>query len=193
MKKFKITLETLNDYISRGLVMKQTHPTLPISVYNYSRTCQYENAWDEVTLACRGLILDDQGNLVAKGFEKFFNMEQLKPEEIPNESFDVFEKMDGCCDSDTKIVTDDGIKTIKEICDNDFNGNVLSYNIFSNKVEMKQITGVNISENINNWYEIKIENDETIKLTGNHMVYLPELKCYRRVDELKNDDIVLLL
>lgn len=95
MKKFKITIETLNDYISRGLVMKQTHPTLPISVYNYSRKCQYENAWDEVTLACRGLFLDFDGNLVARGFNKFFNMEQLKPEEIPNESFDVYEKIDG--------------------------------------------------------------------------------------------------
>ena len=91
----KYPINILNHYIDKGLVVKNDHPTLPISIYNYSRTCQYENAWDEVTRDCRGLILDNEGNVVAKGFPKFFNMEEHKPEEIPNEPFEVFEKMDG--------------------------------------------------------------------------------------------------
>lgn len=85
----------MNKYISDGLVVKNDHPTLPISIYNYSRTCQYENKWDEITKACRGLILDQEGNVIAKGFDKFFNMEEHNPEEIPNEPFEVFEKLDG--------------------------------------------------------------------------------------------------
>ena len=88
-------LNILNKYISEGLVVKNDHPTLPISIYNYSRTCQYENKWDEITKACRGLILDQEGNVIAKGFDKFFNMEEHQPEEIPNEPFEVFEKLDG--------------------------------------------------------------------------------------------------
>ena len=76
-------------------MVKNDHPTLPISIYNYSRTCQYENKWDEITKACRGLILDQEGNVIAKGFDKFFNMEEHQPEEIPNEPFEVFEKLDG--------------------------------------------------------------------------------------------------
>jgi RNA ligase len=44
---------------------------------------------------CRGLVLDSEGNVIAKPFRKFFNMEEHKPEEIPNEPFEVFEKMDG--------------------------------------------------------------------------------------------------
>jgi len=88
-------LEILNKYISEGLVVKNDHPTLPISIYNYSRTCQYENKWDEITKRCRGLILDQEGNVIAKGFNKFFNMEEHKLDEIPNEEFEVFEKLDG--------------------------------------------------------------------------------------------------
>ena len=88
-------LNILNKYISDELVVKNDHPTLPISIYNYSRTCQYENKWDEITKACRGLILDQEGNVIAKGFDKFFNMEEHNPEEIPNEPFEVFEKLDG--------------------------------------------------------------------------------------------------
>ncbi len=85
----------MNKYISDGLVVKNDHPTYPISIYNYSRTCQYENKWDEITKSCRGLILDQEGNVIAKGFDKFFNMEEHNPEEIPNEPFEVFEKLDG--------------------------------------------------------------------------------------------------
>ena len=88
-------INILNNYIEKGLVVRNDHPTLPISIYNYSRTCQYENKWDEITKSCRGLILDQEGNVVAKGFDKFFNIEEHNPEEIPNEPFEVFEKLDG--------------------------------------------------------------------------------------------------
>jgi RNA ligase len=91
----RFDLNILNDYVERGLVDKNVHQTLPIAIYNYSRTCQYEGNWDDITLMCRGLILDNEGNVVAKSFNKFFNLEEHKPEEIPNESFDVFEKLDG--------------------------------------------------------------------------------------------------
>ena len=91
----KVDLNILNDYVERGLVEKNLHPTLPIAIYNYSRTCQYEGKWDDITLMCRGLVLDNEGNVVAKTFNKFFNMEEHQPEEIPNEPFEVFEKLDG--------------------------------------------------------------------------------------------------
>jgi RNA ligase len=51
--------------------------------------------WDDITLNCRGLVLDTEGNVIAKPFPKFFNYEELKPEDIPNENFEVYEKMDG--------------------------------------------------------------------------------------------------
>jgi RNA ligase len=91
----KFDLNILNDYIDRGLVVKQNHPTHPLSIYNYSRTCQYDNIWDTVTTQCRGLVLDNEGNVIAKSFPKFFNLEQYEPHEISNEPFEVFEKMDG--------------------------------------------------------------------------------------------------
>jgi hypothetical protein len=91
----KYDLNIIADYVSKGLVVGQSHATLPLAIFNYSRTCQYDRLWDDVTLNCRGLILDTKGNVVAKGFPKFFNMEELSDSEIPKESFEVFEKMDG--------------------------------------------------------------------------------------------------
>ena len=78
----KYSLDTLADYIAKGLIIKQVHPTLPLSIYNYSRTCQYGASWDEITLACRGLVLDNEGNVIAKPFPKFFNYEEHNAEEI---------------------------------------------------------------------------------------------------------------
>jgi len=88
-------LDALNEYLEKGLVYKQVHPELPLTIWNYSPTCQYDGAWDEVTLMCRGLVTDDKGNIVARPFKKFFNMEEGK--HTPTEEFEVFEKMDGSC------------------------------------------------------------------------------------------------
>jgi len=91
----KIDIEIIDKYVSEGLIEKNSHPTLPIAIYNYSRQTQFEGKWDEITKICRGLVLDNDGNVVAKPFGKFFNMEEHDPSEIPNETFEVFEKMDG--------------------------------------------------------------------------------------------------
>lgn len=89
----KISLEILNQYQSQGLLYQQVHPTLPLSIWNYSEKVQYDSLWDDITLSCRGLVTDDKGNVVARPFRKFFNIEEGK--HTPTEQFQVFEKMDG--------------------------------------------------------------------------------------------------
>jgi RNA ligase len=86
-------LEKLNEYHEKGLVYKQIHPTLPLTIWNYSEKVQYENLWDEITLMCRGLVTDNEGNIIARPFKKFFNIEEGK--HTPTEKFEVWEKMDG--------------------------------------------------------------------------------------------------
>ena len=88
-----MNLETLNRYYDEGWLLKQSHPTLPLTIWNYSPNTQYEGKWDEITLQCRGLVTDNKGNVVAKPFPKFFNIEECK--HTPTEEFEVFEKMDG--------------------------------------------------------------------------------------------------
>ena len=99
LKKFhyictmKNLIETLEKYYEDGLLYKQTHPTLPLTIWNYTPKVQYENIWDKITLQCRGLVTDDNGNVVARPFEKFFNIEEDM--HIPTSEFEVYEKMDG--------------------------------------------------------------------------------------------------
>ncbi len=85
----------LNEMLEEGYVVFQKHPEANLFIYNYSAKTQYEQIWNEVTLACRGLILDVDGEVVARPFGKFFNLGERANQKIPVEPFEVYEKMDG--------------------------------------------------------------------------------------------------
>src|SRR5882762_5876407 len=59
--------------VESGYVRVQQHPTLPFCIANYTEKAQYESAWTPVTRQCRGLIYDDEHNVIARPYPKFFN------------------------------------------------------------------------------------------------------------------------
>jgi hypothetical protein len=94
-----MTLETLHQYYEDGLLYNQKHPTLPLTIWNYTEKVQYEGLWDEVTLQCRGLITENTtGKVLVRPFTKFFNYEEVVAKNvIPLKGDYVYvqEKMDG--------------------------------------------------------------------------------------------------
>lgn len=86
-------LEKLNEYAENGLLTKQTHPELPLTIWNYTERVQYDGSWDDITLMCRGLVTDESGTIIARPFRKFFNMEEGK--HTATNSFEVYDKLDG--------------------------------------------------------------------------------------------------
>ena len=86
-------LETLEQYKVDGLLYNQVHPDLPLTIWNYTQRVQYEGLWDEITLQCRGLVTDDKGNVAARPFKKFFNIEENN--HVATDDFEIFEKLDG--------------------------------------------------------------------------------------------------
>lgn len=86
--------------IEAGHVTRKTHPALPLSIYTYTRECQYGHIWTPVTMRCRGLISDDvSGEVVALPFPKIFvtgmhGVFDFAPP-LPAEPFEIFEKADG--------------------------------------------------------------------------------------------------
>jgi len=91
----RYNVNILNKYVEDGLLIRAKHKLYPLYIYNYSRSCQYGGLWDDVTINFRGTILDEDGNLVAKSFSKFKNFEEHSADELPNEDFNIYEKMDG--------------------------------------------------------------------------------------------------
>lgn len=114
----------------------------------------------------------------------------------PGCSVFVQRKLDGCVSGDMLISTDCGDLTMKDIVENGQGNSVWSYNLKTRKRELKPILNrfkdiPDIQEDRRPWYLIRLTNGTTLKLTGNHMVYLPVLRCWRRVDSLKVGDKVL--
>lgn len=87
----------LDEMIEQKYVNVQKHPFADLWLINYSKSCQLNKVWNEVTTKCRGLIIDMFGNIMARPFEKFYNYEELEGLgiEIPDLPFEAFEKMDG--------------------------------------------------------------------------------------------------
>jgi RNA ligase len=90
-----MNIEELNQLITDNYINVNKHPKADLYIYNYTQKAQYERLWNDWTLACRGLIMDRDYNIIARPFKKFFNLGEFENQDIPNESFEVYEKMDG--------------------------------------------------------------------------------------------------
>ena len=79
----------------RYLAVKK-HPTAELYICNYTAKTQYDAHWNDYTLACRGLIVDGEGTIVARPFPKFFNLHsEVKMADLPDEEYQVYDKLDG--------------------------------------------------------------------------------------------------
>lgn len=93
------TYKEIEKYVDEGFVTVREHPENPdIVICNYTPACQCSKLWNEVTLRCRGLIMNRKTNaIISNPFPKFFNYDEHIslgyniPEETPN----VHQKMDG--------------------------------------------------------------------------------------------------
>lgn len=79
-----------------GYVRVQRHPTKPFNIACYAEKAQYENKWNAVTENCRGIIYDDELNIVARPWRKFYNLGQVDlPFDMNDSNIEVMDKMDG--------------------------------------------------------------------------------------------------
>ena len=96
-----MNLKELDSMIKLKYVASKHHPTLPYRILNYTQKASGDYVWNNTTETCRGLIVDDDDNIVARPFRKFFNYSEIvasgKECLIPtDEKFTIFDKLDGC-------------------------------------------------------------------------------------------------
>lgn len=110
-------------------------------------------------------------------------------------------KLDGCLHRETSIELE-GVKlSISELygkwlsSSTEIIPKIKTYNEISGEDEYKNISavlknGIDIQENSHSWYKITTECGKELTLTGNHRVWVDNLKCWRRVDELDGSEIL---
>ncbi len=105
----------------------------------------------------------------------------------------VTEKID-CLDENTSILTTQGVQSIKDICESNNKVLVLSQDIATKKVSFKPVLNKIIKPNENKkWVKITLEDSTELLVTDDHIVWLPDLQCYRQVKYLTEKDFLLKL
>ena len=85
-----------------------------------------------------------------------------------------------------------GNLTIKELVENKIQCKVKGYNKETKEIIWTPIINWYINKNKEKWYELKLEDGKSIRLTGNHKVFCKNLNDYKKVKDLtENDDILI--
>lgn len=77
-----LDVDLLDRHVASGNVDRRHNKDRTLFVYKYSKVLPYRviktpSLWDDVTRQCRGLVVDIDGDIVARGFDKFFNYSEL--------------------------------------------------------------------------------------------------------------------
>jgi len=88
--------QDFQDCFAVGYIREQQHPALPLRIFTYTEKAVYDRHWTPATLACRGLIVDMRGNVIARPFPKFFNHGEAADPYVHISGCDtVHDKLDG--------------------------------------------------------------------------------------------------
>lgn len=104
----KFDLNLLDKYVSETTMCSEKHPDADLYIYGYysDHISNTPSIWDDVSIHCRGLILNGKGEVVERPFPKFWTYRQYlskgtvllsedKILKIPEGRFRIMEKVDG--------------------------------------------------------------------------------------------------
>jgi len=100
-------------------------------------------------------------------------------------------KMHGCVSANTIVNTLEGDFTIKEIVESKKQVKIKAFDVESKEIVYVDIDQFYTKKDDGEWFEIELEDGTILEITSNNPMWLPELNCYRRVEDLKPGDIVL--
>lgn len=98
LQRFKMDardIDELDRLVKENYIRKSDHPTLPLSIYNYSTKTQFEQYWTPITRMSRGLVLDNHHDIVVKCVPKFFNQGEELAAKIDLMNARISQKADG--------------------------------------------------------------------------------------------------
>lgn len=93
----QLDFNELMRYYDEGRIRHAKHPTRDLHVWCYSVQTVYSRDWDDITMMCRGLVTDSNGNVISRPFRKFFNWgePQAPGPDITTQPFWAYDKEDG--------------------------------------------------------------------------------------------------
>ena len=66
-------LQNLIQYVNKNPKLIRAKTKGELTILKYTKSCFFEDVWNEYTMSCRGLVYSSDGELVLYPFDKFFN------------------------------------------------------------------------------------------------------------------------
>ena len=85
LQKQDMTMENIVERLRLNRNIKETELGNNISSFNFTRNAFEKGKWDKETIKARGLFIDTENNkIVARGYEKFFNINEQESSKLFN-------------------------------------------------------------------------------------------------------------
>jgi hypothetical protein len=105
-KEAYIDRDKIEQYIQEGAFTIEKHDDCDLYIYGYHASGSVLRTWNDITINCRGLILNNKGKILARPFTKFFTfrkylskntilMSEGQVIEIPDCNYKIYDKLDG--------------------------------------------------------------------------------------------------
>lgn len=93
-------IENISEFrrlVDEGYIFMNKHEKFDLWICKYTRTTVLNGVWNDLTMMCRGLVIDADYNIVARPFRKFFNFEEITDKSVipVNLPFEIYDKLDG--------------------------------------------------------------------------------------------------
>lgn len=95
-----------------------------------------------------------------------------------------------CLEDKSVIETDQGVKSIQEICETKLQCKVLSFNHSTQQEEFKPVVDWSIMTRKKGWLKITTKTGKVLTMTKNEKVWLEDLQCYRLAEDLSVGGLV---
>lgn len=100
LRKLYLTEEefnTIQKEIEEGYIRSASHPKYPqLKIYNYTDACTFAEHWTDITMMCRGLVVDeDTREVIIRCIPKFFNQGEKYAAKIDFDKAEITLKEDG--------------------------------------------------------------------------------------------------
>ena len=91
-----IDMNKCQQLMEEGFLQMKKHVEYPLYLLNYTSKTQYQQQWCKELIHARGLVVAEDGEIIARPLPKFFNLPEITGwGELQEQGYELYKKMDG--------------------------------------------------------------------------------------------------
>lgn len=205
LEKSRVKAVRIQKFVSQGLIVKWEDIKTLLELPNFKNETDMQEILHVVKYYPPATIVSNNAPKQKKPrnkplenpyFKEYNGCTNIKWEPFAfdeNDNVYITEKIHGCVSSETIIETlEHGNLTIKKIVDDKIFCHVKSYDVNTKQICFEKIEKHHFMENSGEWYELELENGQTLIITGNNKIWIENLNCYRMVSDLIGNETLLI-